>query len=107
MLAHMTASTPDLALRENFYISAQHPALPGHFPGAPVVPGVVLLDRVVAALEREWKTPVSGFKQVKFLRPLLAEVRVDLIVERDSSGARFRILDGATVLASGIVEIAS
>lgn len=103
----MTASTPDLTLRDNFHISAQHTALPGHFPGAPVVPGVVLLDRVVATLEREWETPVTGFKQVKFLRPLLAEVCVELIVERDPSGARFRILEGTTVLASGIVEIAS
>jgi 3-hydroxymyristoyl/3-hydroxydecanoyl-(acyl carrier protein) dehydratase len=34
-----------------FSIPSDHPSLPGHFPGRPVVPGVVLLDRVVAAIE--------------------------------------------------------
>ncbi|GAA0801612.1 hypothetical protein N6G02_06395 [Cupriavidus gilardii] len=37
-----------------FTIEAGHPALPGHFPGQPIVPGVVLLDhavlRIAAAL---------------------------------------------------------
>ena len=31
-----------------FRIAADHPCLPGHFPGQPVVPGVVVLDRVLA-----------------------------------------------------------
>jgi 3-hydroxymyristoyl/3-hydroxydecanoyl-(acyl carrier protein) dehydratase len=28
---------------------ADHPALPGHFPGHPIVPGVLLLDAVMQA----------------------------------------------------------
>ena len=31
-------------------ISADHPSLPGHFPGMALVPGVVILDEVLAAL---------------------------------------------------------
>ena len=34
-----------------FTVPHDHPSLPGHFPGRPVVPGVVLLDRVLAAIE--------------------------------------------------------
>ena len=34
-------------------IHADHPSLPGHFPGAPLVPGVVILDEVIAALEND------------------------------------------------------
>jgi 3-hydroxymyristoyl/3-hydroxydecanoyl-(acyl carrier protein) dehydratase len=31
-------------------ISPQHPAFAGHFPGAPIVPGALLLDEAVRAL---------------------------------------------------------
>jgi 3-hydroxymyristoyl/3-hydroxydecanoyl-(acyl carrier protein) dehydratase len=89
---------------EQIYIAASHPALAGHFPGQPVVPGVVLLDRVAAALERLGAGHVSGFSQVKFVRPLLPEQRVELVIELDA-GARFRISDGAQLIASGSVEL--
>ena len=55
-------------------IAAQHPSLPGHFPGNPIVPGVVILSRVFDALEREhpeWE--IAGIKKLKFLQPLLPD----------------------------------
>ena len=55
-------------------ISADHPSLPGHFPGAPLVPGVVILDEVLAALI-EWRqdSQLTGIRMVKFLAPLQPE----------------------------------
>jgi 3-hydroxymyristoyl/3-hydroxydecanoyl-(acyl carrier protein) dehydratase len=55
-------------------IGADHPSLPGHFPGAPLVPGVVILDEVIAALT-EWRenSQLSGIRLVKFLAPLQPE----------------------------------
>lgn len=52
-------------------ISADHPSLPGHFPGAPLVPGVVILDEVLAAFD-EWRKDcqVTSIRTVKFLVPL-------------------------------------
>ena len=34
-----------------FSIAADHPALAGHFPGNPIVPGVVLLSEAMRAIE--------------------------------------------------------
>ena len=52
-------------------VPADHPSLNGHFPGAPIVPGVVILDEVVAALTEEQKgCRLVGIRVVKFLQPL-------------------------------------
>ena len=55
-------------------IPAEHPSLPGHFPGAPIVPGVVILDEVAEALA-QWRdnTQLVAIKTVKFLAPLKPE----------------------------------
>ncbi|UCE90432.1 MAG: hydroxymyristoyl-ACP dehydratase [Pseudomonadota bacterium] len=53
-------------------IGADHPSLAGHFPGNPVVPGVVILELVFTALRkvcgpcRITRVPVA-----KFVMPLL------------------------------------
>lgn len=52
-------------------ISADHPSLPGHFPGAPIVPGVVILDEILAALA-VWRygSRATEIHAVKFMAPL-------------------------------------
>jgi 3-hydroxyacyl-[acyl-carrier-protein] dehydratase len=52
-------------------IRADHPSLPGHFPDAPLVPGVLILDEVLAAL-RDWHKDcqLTAIRTVKFLQPL-------------------------------------
>ena len=52
-------------------IAPDHPSLPGHFPGSPIVPGVVILDEVLAAFT-EWRARigVNSIRAVKFLTPL-------------------------------------
>lgn len=52
-------------------IRADHPSLPGHFPDTPLVPGVVILDEIVVALD-EWRQDchLTGIRTVKFLVPL-------------------------------------
>ncbi|WP_045738406.1 dehydratase [Xanthomonas sp. MUS 060] len=85
-----------------FVVPHNHPSLPGHFPGRPVVPGVVVLDHVLQAVEAVHgaRAPLR-LPQVKFLQPLLpgqtARVELDGVAPR----WRFRVLCGDEVLVSG------
>lgn len=97
-----------------FTIAADHRCLPGHFPGRPIVPGVVVLDRVLAAIEAQHGAlgPLR-MPQVKFLQPLLPEERAQIALEPlatidagSSPRWRFRVLRGDTLIASGEVHAA-
>lgn len=90
----------------DFTIDAGHPSLPGHFPGRPVVPGVVLLDRVFAAIEAAHGPLVATrLPQVKFLQPLLPGQAARVELDGASPRWRFRVVRDAdgVVLASGEV----
>jgi 3-hydroxymyristoyl/3-hydroxydecanoyl-(acyl carrier protein) dehydratase len=92
----------------SFVVPADHPSLPGHFPGSPVVPGVVVLDLVLQAAS-EWQqrtVSVSGLKQVKFLAPLLPEERADVVLEVVSGALSFRVARGERVIAQGAFVLA-
>ena len=92
----------------HFTIPADHPALPGHFPGQPIVPGVVLLDRVIEAIEAgPGPLPPLRLPQVKFLQPLLPGQSAQVQLQGDAPRWRFRVLRGDTVLASGEVVAGS
>lgn len=55
-----------------FVIEPDHPALPGHFPGHPIVPGVLILQEVVERLSlAAGGRQVGEIVQVKFLSLLL------------------------------------
>ncbi|MDP5239240.1 hypothetical protein Q9Q94_06850 [Uliginosibacterium sp. 31-16] len=51
------------------HIAADHPAFAGHFPGRPIVPGVVLLDQAQLLIEATGHQ-VSGLAMAKFLSPV-------------------------------------
>lgn len=55
-----------------FSIDGDHPCLAGHFPGRPIVPGVILLAHAIAAIEAvHGPLHALRFPQVKFLQALL------------------------------------
>ncbi len=69
-----------------FSIAATHPALPGHFPGRPIVPGVLLLANALeAALALpHWAARIGA-------PPRLALVKFPAPVQPGADGATLRI----------------
>ena len=88
-----------------FTVAHDHPSLPGHFPGRPLVPGVVVLERVIAAIEAGHGPPGPlRLPQVKFLRPLLPGQQADIALEQVGAGRwRFRVSHEGAAVASGEV----
>jgi 3-hydroxymyristoyl/3-hydroxydecanoyl-(acyl carrier protein) dehydratase len=85
-------------------IGASHPALPGHFPDQPLVPGVVLLEQVALAL-RAWRNQrLARVVEVKFLAPLLPDETAVVRLTSADARVRFEIRRDDTLLARGIVE---
>ena len=96
-----------------FSSPADHPCLPGQFPGQPIVPGVVVLDRVLAAIQaKHGALGALRMPQVKFLQALLPEqtARIELQALSDADTVpprwRFRVLREDILIASGEVHAA-
>lgn len=97
-------------------IAADHPALAGHFPGHPLVPGVVLLQRVEALIRQQLpEMAIEAVKQAKFLATVLPEqiwqLEVTLTPQTPPAfSAVFKITlhplsDQATLAASGQLHL--
>ncbi|WP_266169176.1 hydroxymyristoyl-ACP dehydratase [Dyella subtropica] len=85
-------------------ISPDHPSLPGHFPGYPLVPGVVLLEQVALAL-RAWRDErLVRVVEAKFVAPLLPAEQAELSLIENGARVRFEIRRGGELLARGVIE---
>lgn len=94
-----------------FSVPADHPALPGHFPDRPIVPGVLLLDRVISTLEATVGRPIVRLEQIKFVSTLgpgetaqvecdIDHVRVTMRVDSSRNGAVRAVARGSMTLAA-------
>lgn len=94
-------------------IAADHPAYAGHFPGQPILPGVVLLDAALHALAaRQGMQGIPGSAQIKsakFHSPVQPGEALTLLATASPAGGfRFEIrcMDsrgGERSVASGAV----
>jgi 3-hydroxymyristoyl/3-hydroxydecanoyl-(acyl carrier protein) dehydratase len=89
-----------------FAIAADHPSLAGHFPGHPVVPGVLVLDHALLALQRLCGQEIATIQQVKFKSALLPDELAHGTWEVNDARAAFEVVtlrEGVTVaIAAGV-----
>jgi len=99
----------DAGFERTLRVDVGHPVLAGHFPGHPLVPGVMLLEQVALAL-RAWRgLRLASVLEAKFSAPLLPSQAATLRLSEAGPGGpavriRFEIRHDGGVLARGLVE---
>ncbi len=82
------------------HVPHDHPSFAGHFPGHPVLPGVVLLSMVMEALQSRLQTPAQ-IDQAKFLAPVLPGDTLVLQFTEQDQRLQFELRRGDTPVARG------
>ncbi len=93
-LSDVTCSAvPPHELRATLCVRDDHAVLPGHFPGAPVVPGVVLLDAVRQAWEQASarRCVLAAVDEARFQAPLAPGATATLRAQVRSDGEAFAV----------------
>ncbi len=97
-------------------IDPAHPAFAGHFPGKPILPGVVLLDEVMRAIDgaiaaediRDGAPFIDRYTLAlaKFHQPASPGARLRICLDPRPSGAiAFTVTEGDRKLASGTFAV--
>jgi 3-hydroxymyristoyl/3-hydroxydecanoyl-(acyl carrier protein) dehydratase len=89
-----------------FVVPPEDACLDGHFPGAPVIPGAVLLDEVAALLCTRWPcASVVGIPSAKFTSAVSSGQRVEVYCS-DCVGGRvkFACMAAGSTIARGTVR---
>ena len=91
---------------DTLVVPAEHPIFPGHFPGRPIVPGVMLLEWVLTEIARRRACATSALRirEAKFLVPLPPGARAELRCELTPGHCAFSIQHGTVTISRGILE---
>jgi 3-hydroxyacyl-[acyl-carrier-protein] dehydratase len=88
-------------------ISGDHPSLAGHFPGHPVVPGVVILGEIMNAILRNAHGTIEfvGLPSAKFMSPLGPGEPLTIRWDQKGDGAtEFTCTTGFRLIARGLLH---
>lgn len=98
-----------LEQRSSARVPSDHPCLPGHFPGNPIVPAVLLLELVLDAVHacrgRQWR--LSRLIESKFLLPLRPDETFEIVLRMADTRLDWRCERDAHLLAQGVWELSA
>lgn len=63
--------------RVTLSIPQEHPCFADHFPGAPLVPGALLLAWITQRLQAEHQLVITQIRQAKFVAPVLPGMQLE------------------------------
>jgi 3-hydroxymyristoyl/3-hydroxydecanoyl-(acyl carrier protein) dehydratase len=89
-------------------LAPDHPACAGHFPGNPIVPGAVLLDRIVCGIAAAYNLAGRGgeISNAKFLTPVRPGDALEIRCETLTPGeVRFECLQAGKKALSGVLRL--
>jgi 3-hydroxymyristoyl/3-hydroxydecanoyl-(acyl carrier protein) dehydratase len=78
-----------------------HPVFAGHFPGHPIVPGVLLIDWAQAAIEAHLGLRFHALAEAKFHSPATPADALELDFEVGPTAVRFEVRSAERKIASG------
>lgn len=93
-----------------YTVPEDHPAFAGHFPGRPILPGVVLLDWTLQAIADSSGVVLQNctINSVKFLSPAKPGDMLTIALNHLENGTiRFDISTASDKIASGSVVVNS
>jgi len=102
---HPHRETGPIVLRKR--LAPDHPAAPGHFPGNPILPGVVLLDEVIAAavLHGHFGSEACVVKAAKFVRAVRPGEELTIRLQPPAQGqVRFECSVDGEVAVTGLLQ---
>jgi len=95
-----------MIIAAHWTVPLDHPAFPGHFPGTPILPGVVLLDSAMHAIAAHtgMSLDLCEIASLKFLSPVSAgeELIIQYVIS-SSNTINFDIVTAARKIASGSI----
>lgn len=92
--------------RVEFRIAKDHPCLSGHFPGHPIVPAVVILERVIDAVVDASECRVVGIRRCKFTGLLRPDQTCRVEWTRADHAVRFACSTSSGAVAHGTLQVA-
>lgn len=93
-------------IEAEYNITLDHPSLKGHFPGNPVIPGVVILEKVLQTIKQSHHSDNYKIVMTKFLQPLIPPATLAIhLTEPSENRIIFKATVKSDVISSGIIEL--